>query len=356
MAESSDQSTVQRRATWVGLRTVRQRPKLVGETDSGEPVFEIRSVRLVLRNDASHFNRLAQCSKCGREVPGAPVLTTADLDRPAHPVICKDCVRTSVASRPLKPETRPDPAPSAAPPPGTEDHAPQPAEPVDDARLSAMEVQLEAALARLAELSEVRPTDAPDAVDAHEAEEAEESRLREELRQGLAEIRAEVLASSEATSARLAALEEQARRSADGLAEVVQAQRGALAALSAALDETRAEVQQLAATESAGGGPDVTALTQLVETLRNDVDAALADPVRAQWPTLVQTVRDLVRGRDHVQGGLDALVAQAKDAEGRVNALTSAVGEVANRVRALELRVQNSVDRLTAPATRPAPA
>ncbi|MDQ4069819.1 MAG: hypothetical protein M3203_10180, partial [Actinomycetota bacterium] len=70
MPETSDHSALHRRATWVGLRTLRQRPKMVGDARSGEPVFEVRSVRLVLREGASHFSRLTECSKCGREVPG----------------------------------------------------------------------------------------------------------------------------------------------------------------------------------------------------------------------------------------------------------------------------------------------
>lgn len=82
-----------RRARWVGLRTLRQRPAAVGATAAGEPVFEVRSVRLVLRGDAPHFNRLVRCSKCDREMPGPPVLSPADLDQPVHAVICAACVR-----------------------------------------------------------------------------------------------------------------------------------------------------------------------------------------------------------------------------------------------------------------------
>src|SRR5688572_16111471 len=93
MPEESDQAAVDKRATWVALRTLRQRPKVVDHQKNGEPIYEIRSVRLVLRDNVDHFNRLAQCSKCGRELPGAPVLTQADLTRPSHSVLCKECVR-----------------------------------------------------------------------------------------------------------------------------------------------------------------------------------------------------------------------------------------------------------------------
>lgn len=84
-----------RRATWVGLRTLRQRPAVVGRTPEGDPVYEVRSVRLVLRGDAPHFSRLVQCSRCSREVPGPPVLSPADLDHPVHAVICAGCVRAA---------------------------------------------------------------------------------------------------------------------------------------------------------------------------------------------------------------------------------------------------------------------
>lgn len=82
------------RASWVGLRTLRQVPKVVGETIAGDPVFEIRSVRFVLPVDGAHFRRIVTCSRCGEEVPGPAVLSAADLDHPPHAVICKDCVKT----------------------------------------------------------------------------------------------------------------------------------------------------------------------------------------------------------------------------------------------------------------------
>lgn len=85
------------RANWVALRTLRQLPKIVGETGTGEPIFEVRSVRLLLHGDANHFSRMAACAKCGREVPGAPVLTAADLEHSPNPVICRTCVKNATA-------------------------------------------------------------------------------------------------------------------------------------------------------------------------------------------------------------------------------------------------------------------
>ena len=89
--------SAQNRANWVALRTLRQMPKVVGQTTAGETVFEIRSVRLVLPGDAAHFSRILTCSACGRDVPGPAVLTPGDLDHPPHAVLCPDCVKSVVA-------------------------------------------------------------------------------------------------------------------------------------------------------------------------------------------------------------------------------------------------------------------
>src|SRR3954447_16389491 len=78
MLELSDQTSHHKRAVWVGVRTLRQRPKVVGYTGAGECVFAVRSVRLVLRRDADHFNRLLACSECGTELLGGPVFTAAE--------------------------------------------------------------------------------------------------------------------------------------------------------------------------------------------------------------------------------------------------------------------------------------
>lgn len=131
-----------RRATWVALRTLRQRPTVVGRTERGEPVYEIRSVRLVLGPGAGHFNRLVQCAKCGREVAGAPVLAPAELDRAANPVFCERCARTAA---PVVPD--PLPAADSVPVPETE---PTPA----PDRLAAVEAELAETRAQLREVVE----------------------------------------------------------------------------------------------------------------------------------------------------------------------------------------------------------
>ena len=366
MPATSDQTALQRRATWVGLRTLRQRPKVVGETRSGDPVFEVRSVRLVLRDEAAHFSRLTQCSKCGREVPGAPVMGPADLDRPAHSLICKDCVRASVDAGPRQPERRAanaEPPAPPPPPPATERSAPEGPQPVDDVRLAAVEVQLEAAVSRLAELAELG------------RDESTESRLHEALLRGLADIRAEVMAASEGGgAARASPTDDEARKNADVLAHVVRAQQGQLAALSAALDETRAAMERQAEWNQAQAGAqaevdrrldegvekardevtaleqrvraDVTALTDLVQALRADLEASLGAPVRTGLPMVVEAIQELARARG-VTGNVEGLVTKTRDAEARMEALASAIEDGSDRLRALELRMQNAIDRLT---------
>jgi len=78
---------------------------VVGRTDAGETIYEVRSARLLLRGDAAHFNRLVRCSKCGREVPGRAVLGPVDLEQPPQAVVCNDCVEaaTEMSRRPDAP-------------------------------------------------------------------------------------------------------------------------------------------------------------------------------------------------------------------------------------------------------------
>ena len=80
-------------------------PKVVGQTDSGEAIYEAGTARLILRSGAAHFNRLVNCSKCGREVPGLAVLTPGELDQPGRAVVCDDCVQaaTAAVARPAPP-------------------------------------------------------------------------------------------------------------------------------------------------------------------------------------------------------------------------------------------------------------
>ena len=356
-------------------------------------MFEVRSVRLVMRADARHFSRLTNCSKCGREAAGPPVFTPADLERPPQPVVCPNCFRASVtaSSRELELELErqqePNPSARTTGPSATEPQAPapRPAEPQDDVHPGTIDEEHEAAGAGGADRAE-----APAAGDIEPAP-------RKAVSDRLAEIHAEVTASSERNAAGLAALEAQARRSVEGLGRILQAERSELAALSTALTETRGEVQHLAesnvevvrrqgeleqrlaevmaAVSADRGGArieelerrieealdrvglvpsleqrlqgDVVTLTQMVEAVRSDVEASFVVPVRERLGAVIEAVQELVRARDAVQASLDGLVGRAGDAEARVAALESAVEKADRRLRAMDERVQTSLDGLT---------
>ncbi|HUR23439.1 MAG TPA: hypothetical protein VMZ73_06165, partial [Acidimicrobiales bacterium] len=157
MPESPNQaSSGQRRANWVALRTLRQLPKAVGETAGGEPIYEVRSVHLLLDSSAGNFVRLAECSRCGRQLAGAPVLTAADLDRPLRPMICSDCIRSAGVATFWGTEGG-EPA-GERPAPGTlvashpDPAAPSPAEAKQPDRLQIMEGHLRAVTDRVNEL------------------------------------------------------------------------------------------------------------------------------------------------------------------------------------------------------------
>lgn len=150
MAEEIDRGSSDRQATWVALKTLRQRPTLVGKTEDGAAVYEVRSVRLVLTPGSTHFKRLVTCAKCGRDVPGSSVLAPADLDRPANPVFCDRCAQSSGPPTPEVPRERegpPAPAPVVASPVVAQGA-------VDTRRLAAVEAQLVEVLARVASPAE----------------------------------------------------------------------------------------------------------------------------------------------------------------------------------------------------------
>lgn len=347
MAESPSPAPQQRRANWVGLRTVRQRPKLVDHTGGGMPVYEIRSVRLVLVGDAAHFNRLVPCSKCGTDVPGPPVLSAADLDRPSHSVICKDCVRASGVSQPahaVRPAApRPEPPPeievviapeTPAPPPESTEAEPAPApEPVavpvvDEDRLAAMEDQLRAALLRIAELADVQRMES---IRRTKGDEAVQAQVQAALVEGLAELRAEVLAWAEATAARLTALEASVRGTVDHV-------RAELARVGTSTEELAARVSAQAAGTSAAIEAAHGGLASL--------EVAMDERVRQEVAAIAPAVDDLTRARDRVAAEVDRLVHHAAATDARVEALTSSADMGVSGLHALEHRMQDAVHRL----------
>ncbi len=104
----------------MALRTLRTLPKVVGKTDDGHTIYDVRGVLLSLPEGGSHFARFVPCARCARLVPGAVALHAADLDRPAPPMYCGDCVKQAsrpapTDPRPMAPDADPGAPPAAAP-------------------------------------------------------------------------------------------------------------------------------------------------------------------------------------------------------------------------------------------------
>ena len=318
MAESTGQAS-QRRANWIGLRTLRQHPKYVGETSFGDAIYEVRSVRLTLRPDGSHFHLLTQCARCGRDVAGTQVFTPADLDHPSNPVICTDCVRKAGVSTHHPPEmtrpsarieaeaqraadeaSRPAPRPAAPAPAVAPAHAPAPApaRPPDDSRLSVAEAQIQALLGQVRELAQVV-----------RAEGLERRRAAEETRTQLQQVlqhQAEVRADPDAT--------DDVRRSMGAIVEAIRGQRGEIATLNAALVDAHQEIRRLAdsgnrlaieqgdlrAHVAAAGAPGAAGsegvtedvVVALVEPRLQQVHASLGATVEARLAGVETTVAD----------------------------------------------------------------
>jgi hypothetical protein len=345
MAESpNDASSRQRRANWVGLRTLRQRPKAVGETADGETVYEVRSVRLMLDGSGAHFVRVATCSRCGQELAGNPVLTPLDLDRPVRPVICTDCIRQAGVSTVWDAEgVEPVPLPPPAPPPA--DWV------VDDkqvARVDAMERHLRAVTDRINELGRVARAQQSEAKARAEQEEAAAAALREEV------------------AALRAALDDARRQQAEREEAAAAALRQELASVRAALDEVRA--QSAGQEPGAGGQADVARLLQQLETQSAEL-ARLAAAV-ADSRTIVEAsagaTRELARSHDALDRRLTEAVTRfsappadppAVDVDAAVaSRVAEAEGRLSHQVAAqwgdLETAIESSVGASVAGVAR----
>ena len=371
MPESPNQaSSGQRRANWVGLRTLRQLPKPAGETAGGEPVYEVRSVRLLLDATAANFVRLTECSRCGRELAGAPVLTAADLDRPLRPMICTDCIRSAGVSTVWEPEggeqvgerlAAPAPVELPASPP---DRNPAPA-PVKPERLDVLEGHLRAVTDRVNELGRVARAHHADMKERAQREEATAS----DLRDGLASLRA----SADDTRAELARLAEsqaelerrwaesppagqveagvgQLRDEVAQLARLVEAQRGEVIEFVAAVGETQTATRQLtlaqeALAEAVAQPPtelDLSKVEELITTRVAEAEGRLAHLVAGRWGDLETAIEGsvnahmarLVRANEELAHGQGAL-------EERIEALAAQLAQACRRMEAL-------VDRLDA--------
>lgn len=245
-----------KRVTWIALRTLREVPKLLGETEAGDAIVEIRSGRLVLPANACHFRRIAACSTCGADAPGQVVLAPSDLDEPSQPLICQSCARSDT---PASPPRRTTAGPPTTPLPAIADASPvavdPTARPADDARL----VALERRVSELAALVQAQHAQLEQNVNAQMGgtpeQEASGTRL-DELAGGLQQLQADTEAESARVREGLSRLAERLDSEgrslqeslAHGLAEVQRsaaAHAGRLAGLEEALAKRDFELEEL---------------------------------------------------------------------------------------------------------------
>lgn len=353
MAQERDRAIPDRQAIWVALRTLRQRPTVVGETDEGATVYEVRSVRLVLPPGSARFRRLVPCARCGRQVPGAFVLTQAELDLAPNAVFC-DCVRTPAPPAPqekapaaLVPTPAPKPLSRAEPSPPAVDirqELQQLSQTVSGVlrspeaellKLSATVIEVRAEMRELASRL------------ASQAEEDGSPDIEATVTRQFADVRAGVAAVVDARAQPLeAAL-------ADGLDQV----RGEMAALKQRFDEesaARSEVAQLAEAHRQGLhrlGAEIASLEQrhrdeladfvaLLEAQRKDLTEALHDVAHETLMSVAEPLRDLTGAREEFERRLDGLQQRAQDDQRRLAALYATASAGAARLRALEQRLQ----------------
>lgn len=413
MAEERDRAIPDRQAVWVALRTLRQRPAVVGHTDEGTTVYEIRSVRLVLPPGSGRFRRLVPCARCGREVPGAFVLTQADLDHPPNAVFC-ECVRTP---DPQRPQEEAAPALVRKPAPQALSRA-EPAPPAVDIReelqqlsqrvsevLRSQEAELEKLSATVIEVrAEMRE------LSSRLASQAEEDRspdIEATVTRQIADVRAGVAAVVDARAqplqVALADGLDQLRGEMAGLKQRIDeesAARSAVAQLAEAHRQLDLRVGELAVRTEASPAEDEARLVQEVADVRDDlaatVDAdgmrlraeladgfqrleaeiaslerrhrdelgeiaALLDVQRKEFTealhdvahetlmSVAEPLRDLTGAREEFERRLESLQQRAQDDQRRLAALYATTSAGASRLRALEQRLQVPVHDLVHP-------
>ena len=267
---------------------MRQVPRVVGETDRGDPIYEIQGVRLVLRPSATHFNRLLACQKCGRDSPGRGVLNLRDLESTAQAIICSRCV---ASPRMPGPGTSPSAPPSG--PPATVGLIPAGVE--EEARRAAdsAEAWVQKQSSNVAdEISDTYPAD----IEALAALDAAVSEAIERLNERVDALSAELLAARATEAMPLGAVVDRIALSQDEL-------RVAHAEMSRQLDELS---QHLAQGPATGDGPQ---------------EAPVADDLGA------------------------ALMERVDEISGRLDALTQRFGEnpetTSTRLRAIEARLHH---------------
>jgi chromosome segregation ATPase len=308
-------------------------PTVVGKASTGDPVFEVRGVRLILRPGATHFNRAISCSKCGRDVPGGAVLSPADLDLTPNPVICKNCVRTAGTELfaaedrpPLGPPAQTPAAPAVSGPETEQEPAPS----ADADRLAA----LEHGLADLATLITSAPTSAgPFDEPAAESGEARLEALERRLGEAIEGLRArgetersELLAVLEGTSRRIDYVGERLAEQSQSVSAQVRDLEERLQRLQVTVDTGPGPAQ------SHGGAPEQAKVDlERVETRLNERLEGLAAGVVSQRTELQAVLQEEMRQRlDQLEQG----VAQA-------------TGTGGPSLHALEKRIEETVERLT---------
>ena len=331
MPEDAERAPADRRAAWVGMRTLRQRPTVVGQTAAGEAIYEVRSVRLVLAPGSAHFNRLVQCAKCGWAMAGPPLLTPADLDRPVNPLFCASCARHAEAV-------------PASPPP----LPPGPANVAEGGRLAAVEAQLAAVVERLDALAAVDTRPLAAALSEAQADIRKLAALQEDCTRVVVHL-SERLDHPPATDID-ATLEHRLEEARAATAGIIAAERQQLqAALTEGLDAVRAEIASRELDQPA-------ALAGLLEAQRREVEAALHDVSRQTVTAVAVPLKDLTDSRDEVLGRLGALSealdlarTQVASLEERIDGLSSSAH--AQRQEAERVPIEAAREALAAVGT-----
>lgn len=412
MAQEIDRESSDRQATWVALKTLRQRPSVVGRTDDGATVYAVRSVRLLLTPGSSHFKRLVHCARCGRDVPGSSVLSPADLDRPANPVFCDRCAQSSgpPGRREKEDPGGQEPAVAAghpaavdAPPATVSTRGPAPVEHAGDrqrlseqvadvlrrqnAELAKVSASVAEVRAEMRELADVRAGLAA-MIDASLQP------LRAALADGLDDLRSEVASLrrrvddlaprsemeliAEANHqlanvqrdldqrVRDLAARPQPDSEAVGAGELAEVR----ASLAATIDTERTQLRAALAEgldrlrlEIAGFEPrlrdESAALTTLLEAQRADLTRALHHSSQETLREVAEPLRDLTKAREDDERQLGDLQQRAEEGQRRMDALNAAVEAGASRHRALEQLINSTAQqlaRLIEPPARPAPS
>lgn len=311
----------------MALRTLRQRPTVVGRTDDGTTVYEIRSVRLVLTPGSSHFRRLVPCAKCDREVPGSSIQSVLDLDRPANSVFCDRCSKSSHSPGPEIGRTRQD-APASAPPAAAPPVVMKGA--VEARRLAPAESQM----------AEVRsPAPAP-------AEKAGElQRFSEQVADLLRRQNAELAK----VSASVAQVRAEMRELGESNLALARGQRDLDQRIIELESHPAAEIEAASARELA----DVRAsLAAMVDTERVELRAALAEAVgllRAEVAGIESRIGDgsaALSAREDFERRLERLQRMAEEGERQREALTASADAVVSRHHALEQRINATAQQL----------